>query len=109
MNIGGDRTLGLTPGELLATDNWVPGLSCPQPCGIDTTPGLIASVTSTGTLISPDSDFTVTMSSSLMLRRAASSGCINRVQRSLPFIRAGTLCSHELFDRRCLRLTRTRG
>jgi hypothetical protein len=51
INVGGDSTLVLAPGELLVTDIRVPGLPCPQPCGIDTTPGLIASVTSTGTLM----------------------------------------------------------
>src|SRR6201997_5765603 len=102
-NVGGESTLVLAPGELLATDIRVPGLPCPQPCGIDTTPGLIASVISTGTLISPASDFTVTMSSSTTPKRAASSGWINSVQRSLPFISAGTLCSQVLLDRRCLR------
>src|SRR6185437_7289096 len=65
-NIGGDSALVLAPGELLATDMRVPGLPCPQPCGIDTTPGLIASVISTGTLISPASDLTVTTSFSAM-------------------------------------------
>src|ERR1700752_3938989 len=109
MNVGGDNALVLAPGEPLATDIRVPGLPCPQPCGIDTTPGLIALVISTGTLISPAADFTVTTSSSATPHRAASSGWISRVHRSLPFISAGTLCIHVLFDRKCLRLTRTSG
>src|SRR5208337_2554435 len=109
MNVGGESTLVLAPGELLATDMRVPTLPCPQPCGIDTTPGFIASVISTGTLISPASDFTVTMSLSAMPQLAASMGWISSVHRSLPFISAGTLCNHVLFDRRCLRLTRTSG
>src|ERR1700747_3566763 len=108
-NVGGDSALVLAPGELLATDMRVPGLPCPQPCGIDTTPGLIASVTLTGTLISPAADFTVTTSLSATPQRAASSGWISKVHRSFPFISAGTLCSQVLFDRRCLRLTRTSG
>ena len=49
MYVGGDSALVLTPGEPLATDIRVPGLPWPHPCGIDTTPGLIASVTSTVT------------------------------------------------------------
>ena len=57
--VGGASTLVLVPGDRLATDMRVPGLPCPHPWGIDTTPGLIASVTSTGTRISPASDFTV--------------------------------------------------
>ena len=44
-NVDGDSALVLTPGEPLATDIRVPGSPCPQPWGIDTTPGLIASVT----------------------------------------------------------------
>ena len=99
-NVGGESALVFTPGELLATDMRVPGLPCPHPCGIDTTPGLIASVTSTGALISPAADFTVTTSLSAMPHRAASSGWISNVHRSLPFISAGTLCSQVLFDRK---------
>ena len=72
INVGGESTLVLAPGELLATAMRVPGLPCPQPCGIDTTPRLIALVISAGTLISPASDFTVTMSSSVTPHRAAS-------------------------------------
>src|SRR6201993_3456006 len=97
-NVGGESTLVLAPGALLATDMRVPGLPCPQPCGIDTTPGLIASVISTGTLISPAADFTVTTSSSATPHRAASAGGSSSVQRALPFISAGTLCIHVLFD-----------
>ena len=33
---------------------------------------------------------------------------MSSVQRSLPFISAGTLCIHELFERRCRRLISTR-
>src|SRR5206468_2733322 len=102
--VGGASTLVLVPGERLATDMRVPGLPCPHPWGIDTTPGLIASVISTGTRISPASDFTVTTSASETPQRAASSGWISSVHRSLPFIRAATLCIHVLLDRRCLRL-----
>ena len=40
-NVGRDSASVLTPGEPLATDIRVPGLPCPQPCGNDTTPGLI--------------------------------------------------------------------
>jgi hypothetical protein len=49
INISGESPLVLAPGALLATNTYVPGLPFPQPCGIDTTPGLIALVTSTGT------------------------------------------------------------
>jgi hypothetical protein len=35
MNVGSESTLVLAPGELLATAMRVPGLPCPQPCGID--------------------------------------------------------------------------
>jgi len=59
INVGGESALVFVPGKSLATDMRVPGLPCPQPCGIETTPRLIALVISTGTLISPASDFTV--------------------------------------------------
>ena len=107
MNVGGDRMLVFTPGESLAIAIRVPGLPWPQPCGIDTTPGMIASVTSTGTSMCPPDDVTVTRSPVATPRLVASSSCISSVQRSLPFISGPTLCSHELFDRRWRRLTRT--
>jgi hypothetical protein len=42
MKFGGDNTFVLTPGALFATAILVPGLPWPHPCGIVTTPGLIA-------------------------------------------------------------------
>src|SRR6476620_3816898 len=107
MNVGGDRMFVFTPGESLAIAIRVPGLPWPQPCGIDTTPGLIAPVTSTGTSICPPVEATVTKSPVATPRLVASSSCISSVQRSLPFIKGETLCSHELFDRKCRRLTST--
>ena len=59
MNVGGDSTLAFTPGEPFAIDILVPSLPWPQPCGIDTTPGMIASVTSTGTSMRPQAEVTV--------------------------------------------------
>ena len=67
----------------------------------DTTPGIISSVSSTGASISPAAERTRALPPSTRPSRAASSGCISIVQRSLPFTSAGRLCIHELFERRC--------
>src|SRR5258705_13900542 len=72
MNVGGDRMLVFTPGESLAIAMRVPGLPWPQPCGIDTTPGMISPVTSTGTSIWPPDEGIVTTSPVVTPRLVAS-------------------------------------
>ena len=49
-------TLLFTPACAEATPIRTPSASWPHPCGIETTPGMISSVTSTGTSIAPDAD-----------------------------------------------------
>jgi len=44
----GASTLLQAPARSRATESRAPGLSWPQPCGRDTTPGSISSLTSTG-------------------------------------------------------------
>ena len=66
------------------------GSSWPQPCGMLTTPGMIPSVTSTGTSIEPRSDVTCARPPSSSPSRSASSGWTCAVQRSLP--------AHEVGD-----------
>ena len=91
-------------GAAAATRSAMPGASWPQPCGMLTTPGMIASVTSTGTCTlarARADDAPVRRRASP--RRAASSGCTCAVQRGLPFASSGRLCIHELFERRSRR------
>ena len=95
---GASRLL-LTPACSRAIDIRVPGLSCPQPWGSDTTPGIISSLTSTGTSISPAVDETRATEPSVTPLAAASSGWINKVQRSFPLTRTFTLCIQELLER----------
>ena len=81
---GGLSRFEFTPGWALATPSRVPGSPCPQPCGSDTTPGIISSVTSTGTDSLRSEVLTSTSPPSASPIRAASSGWISSVQRSRP-------------------------
>ena len=64
-----------------------------------TTPGMIASVTSTGTSTSPVSDQIRAWAPSSRPSRSASPGLTQSVQRSLPFTSGVRLCIQELFER----------
>ena len=68
------RTLLFEPACSRATVSSTPSPSWPQPWGMLTTPGITASVTSTGTSIDPASELTRAGSPSASPRRSASSG-----------------------------------
>src|SRR5205814_4977552 len=92
--------LELTPAWLEAIDICTPGTSCPHPCGRLTTPGIIASVTSTSATTAPTRDDTFAERPSARPTRVASSGLTWSVHWALPFTSTLTLCIQELFDRR---------
>ena len=100
-------TLEFVPACSPATLRSAPGWSWPQPCGIETTPGMTSSVTSTGTTTAPARERTTAASPSTSPRRSASSGWTWAVQRCLPLTSIGRLCIHELLERRSRRPTRT--
>src|SRR5690606_38987862 len=89
--------LAFTPACALATDWALP--SCPPPCGRLTTPGMIDSVGSTGTVNVPAAELTTARPSSPS--RSASAGWICNVHVFEPLTSVDTLCSQLLLDRRC--------
>ena len=71
----------------------------PHPCGSATAPGVISSVTFTGTVTAPDLDSTHTSPPSSRPQAAASSGCTRSACTRPPRISSGALCIHELCER----------
>lgn len=101
------RTFELTPACCPATAMRVPGAPWPQPCGMETTPGMTSVVTCTGSSTVPVRALTRAGSPSTRPSRSASSGWTQAVQRGGPDTRAGRLCIQELFERRSRRPTST--
>ena len=71
----------------------------PQPWGRATVPGIISSVISTGTRISPAFDVIRASPPSTRPRAAASSGCTRSSSRRESGISFSALCIQELWDR----------
>src|SRR5688572_3743721 len=59
-NCSSVRSLMLAPAYCCAVTKRIPGLLCPQPCGMLTTPGIISSLISSGSSISPTRERTQT-------------------------------------------------
>ena len=82
-----------------ATPSRAPGASWPQPCGIETTPGMISSVTSTGDDELAGVEYTRAWPPSARPRRSASVGVDLDRAAVLALTKAGRLCIQELLER----------
>ena len=102
------NTFEFTPACSAATRIWAPGRSWPQPCGRLTTPGRIASVTSTGATTSPDPRGDPRGAAVGQSERVGIVGVHLQRAARLPFTSTLMLCIHELLLRRCRRPTRTK-
>src|SRR5262249_30206052 len=100
-------TLLHTPAGRDATASRAPCLSCPQPCGRQTTPWRISSLISTRATTLPALDVISAWPPRTTPPVRASSGLSSTVQGSLEVTSDGTLCIHELFERTWRRDTST--